>query len=94
MGLSAQLRTMGSAFGLAIATSVFNGYVKPRLASLGLPADITSVSLNTLPLEVSVMVGRILSQAYNRQMLVLCGFAAAQMPAALLLWKREQIVTA
>ncbi|PHH70646.1 hypothetical protein CDD80_5877 [Ophiocordyceps camponoti-rufipedis] len=100
MGLAGQFRTMGSAFGLAIVTSVFNGYTGPRLASLGLSAEVTSVEglgtqrLSTITPEILADVRNILSEAYNRQMLVLCAFAAAQMPAALLIWKRKQLVAA
>ncbi|PFH62221.1 hypothetical protein XA68_14500 [Ophiocordyceps unilateralis] len=100
MGLAAQFRTMGSAFGLAIVTSVFNGYTGPRLTSLGLSTEVTSIMglgtqrLAAITPELLADVRYILSEAYNRQMLVLCAFAAAQIPAALLMWKRKQIVAA
>ncbi|RDA90121.1 hypothetical protein CP533_2571 [Ophiocordyceps camponoti-saundersi (nom. inval.)] len=100
MGLAGQFRTMGSAFGLAIVTSVFNGYTGPRLAGLGLSPDVTSIEgvgsqrLAAISPEVLTDVRSILSEAYNRQMFVLCAFAAAQIPAALLMWKRKQMVAA
>ncbi|RDA88664.1 hypothetical protein CP532_4033 [Ophiocordyceps camponoti-leonardi (nom. inval.)] len=100
MGLAGQFRTMGSAFGLAIVTSVFNGYTGHRLASLGLSPDVTSIEgvgsqrLAAVSPEVLADVRTILSEAYNRQMFVLCAFAAAQIPAALLMWKRKQLVAA
>jgi hypothetical protein len=33
----------------------------------------------------------VLAHGYNLQMIVLCGFAAAQIPAALLMWRKKQI---
>ncbi|KXX79724.1 Multidrug resistance protein 3 [Madurella mycetomatis] len=85
MAIANQFRTMGSAMFLAIATSVFNGY-------LGITgdnaADFAGVS------EQQEESRRMLSEGYNRQMLVLCAVSAAQIPATLLLWKRKQIVPA
>jgi len=90
---------MGSAIGLAIVTSVFNGYVRSELARLGIAASVTDLGSqrgqsSTLPPGVQDEVLNALSQGYNRQMLVLCAFGAAQLPVALLMWKRKQIVVA
>ncbi|KAI1348253.1 putative multidrug resistance protein fnx1 [Xylaria sp. FL0043] len=94
LGLAGQLRTMGTAFGLAIATAVFNGYALSRLKEAGITSNLTTISNGqpTLPPAVQEEVRNILSAAYNRQMLVLVGFAAAQIPVALVMWKRKQIV--
>jgi hypothetical protein len=98
MGLGAQFRTMGSAFALAIVTSAFNGYTSPRLQELGHPASIAtaesliSEQLAGLPSTLVNDVRHILSEGYSRQMLVLCAFSAAQVPVALLMWKRKQII--
>lgn len=97
MGAANQFRTMGSAFGLAITTSVFNGYTASQLGQLGISTDSNSVfsvaQLAELPAEVQVDVRTILSEGYNRQMVVLAALSAAQIPAALLLWRKKQIVT-
>ena len=96
MAAANQFRTMGSAMGLAIATSVFNGYVLSRIGNLGVGGlSITDLTTGqqSLPAIIQEDARHILSEAYNRQMLVLCGFSAAQIPAAMLMWKRKQIVT-
>lgn len=96
MGAANQFRTMGSAFGLAITTSIFNGYIRSRLASLGLTdlsKSLAPAQIAALPLDVQVTVRTILSEAYNHQMLALAVLAAAEVPAALLMWRRMQIVT-
>ena len=87
---------IGSAISIAVCTSVFNSYVRPRVATFGFTSTDALVTLEqeltSLPLDTQHAVRRILAKAYNRQMLVLCASAAAQIPAGLLLWKKEQIL--
>lgn len=88
---------MGSAVGVAIGTSVFNGYVSSRLQALGLADPLRGLATGDLSILSTTMQAEardILSEGYNRQMLVALAFAAAQAPAALLIWRREQIMTA
>ncbi|KAI0451922.1 putative multidrug resistance protein fnx1 [Xylaria acuta] len=94
LGLASQLRTMGTAFGLAISTSVFNGYALSRLTELGVSTNLIAISSEQALLSPAIQEGirNILSEAYNRQMLVLVAFAGAQTPVVLFMWKREQIV--
>ncbi|KAH7303086.1 putative efflux pump antibiotic resistance protein [Stachybotrys elegans] len=94
MGAANQFRWMGTAFGIAIATSVFNGYTVSRLESIGIPglAEMTTNAQNTLPQALRDQMREILSSGYSRQMLVLCGFSAAEIPVGLLIWKRPQIL--
>ncbi|KAJ4401503.1 hypothetical protein N0V82_010863, partial [Gnomoniopsis sp. IMI 355080] len=84
MGAANQFRVMGSAMGLAIATSVFNGYVLPRLKSLGIkdPALYLANGYSQLaPDALKMEIRSILSEGYNRQMMVLAGLSASQIPA-------------
>lgn len=96
MGAGSQFRMMGSAIVVAITTAVFNSLVRPRFATLlgvsdfGELADL-SRELRHLPTTLQEQIRLVLSEAYNRQMLMLCGFSAAQVPAALLLWNKKQI---
>ncbi|KAH7131785.1 MFS multidrug transporter-like protein [Dendryphion nanum] len=96
MGTANQFRALGSAVGLAIVTSVFNNYVGSHLPQLNLrdPAAAIAPSHSQLPLETQYQIRKILSGGYNRQMLTLCALGAAQVPAALLMWRREQVVAA
>ena len=94
MGLGAigQTRIMGGSIALAIATSVFHSYTRPRLQSLiGTPY----LSPRHGPASGSVLsdeVRHVFAQGYNLQMLVLCGFAGAQVLAILLMWKKNQVL--
>ncbi|KAK8064291.1 hypothetical protein PG996_008943 [Apiospora saccharicola] len=96
MGAGNQFRIIGSAIVIAICTSVFNGNMRAKLSTVEPSSfDVNSVSdlggLASLPPNVQDTLKAWLSDSYNTQMFVLCGFAAAQVPAALALWKRNQI---
>lgn len=95
MGTGNQFRMVGGAIVIAISTSVLNSYVKPQLASLGFSGTnilaVVEQELSSLPVATSDQVRLILARGFNKQMLVLCVSAAAQVPAGLLMWKREQI---
>ncbi|KAF1951063.1 MFS multidrug transporter-like protein [Byssothecium circinans] len=98
MAADSQLRVMGGAIVLAIATSVFNSYTRPRIAEFRQAAHVTGSSITSEQLLTLVdgqgqeHVKSILAHGYNLQMYVLCAFAAAQMPAALLLWRKKQLL--
>lgn len=90
-----QFRFIGSAVGLSIVTSVFNGYVQAQFASIGLPDNLQSLessSLLALPYDLQNQIRIIIAEGYNRQNLVLVAFSAAQVFAPLLMWKKQQIV--
>lgn len=97
MGAVSQLRPMGGVIVLAIATSVFNSHVRPEVAELlGLSLTEVRATLNghlfgDLSPELLDRARIILAQGYNRQMVVLAAFAAAQIPATLLMWQKQQI---
>lgn len=84
---------MGGALFLAIATSVFNGHVLPSLEKIGLEnpdelAGLQSASESSTMLED---LRGVLSEGYNRQLLVMCGSAGAQAFAILLMWQKPQL---
>lgn len=96
MGAGNQFRMMGSAIVIAICTSVFNGNMRSQHSITGPPIGFNSTSdlagLASLPPDVHGIVRVWLADSYNVQMFVLCGFAAAQVPAAFALWRRNQII--
>ncbi|OTA64073.1 putative multidrug resistance protein fnx1 [Hypoxylon sp. EC38] len=93
MGAGAQFRMIGSTMILAIATSVFNGYARSHLQAITGSSDTNALSqLSLLHPDVQEQVRYALSEAYNRQNLVLCASAAMQIPASLLMWKKKQVV--
>ncbi|KAF2868357.1 major facilitator superfamily domain-containing protein [Massariosphaeria phaeospora] len=97
LGAANQFRAMGAAIGLAIVTSVFNGYVGSRFSQLGITVPVTTLATrhrSFLPPSLEGDIRNILSEGYNLQMLTLCAFGAAQVPAALLMWRRKQVVVA
>lgn len=95
LGAMNQFRGMGSAIGLAIVTSIFNYHTGSQLRKLGVAEPLTLVITQphkSVPHALQDDVRTILSNGYNQQMLTLCAFGAAQVPVALLLWKRKQLV--
>jgi len=97
LGVANQFRAMGSAIGLAVVTSVFNGYVRSRLDALGFHdglAVLHSQALVSVTQAQRNDIRAILSQGFNKQMLTLCAFGAAQIPAAWLMWRKKQVVVA
>ncbi|PVI01613.1 MFS general substrate transporter [Periconia macrospinosa] len=86
MGAVGQVRIMGGAIVLSIATSVFHSYTKPRLGA-HYHVSTSRFGHETNPEEVR----SIYAQGYNRQMIVLAAFAGAQVLAASLLWKKKQV---
>lgn len=97
MGTGNQFRLVGSAVALAIATTVFRSCTSPTFNRLGIDLIqevylaqriFTLMDSSREELRVSLALG------YNRQSLVTCIFAAMQIPAALLTWKRYQVLIA
>ncbi|KAI1638591.1 putative multidrug resistance protein fnx1 [Biscogniauxia mediterranea] len=93
LGAGAQFRFVGSSMVLAIATSVFNSYARPRLEELLGVSDPDSLIpiLPTLAQALQEQARYTLAEGYNRQTLVLCVSAALQIPASLLMWKKKQL---
>jgi hypothetical protein len=96
MGAVSQLRPMGGAIVLALTTSVFNSYTRPKLAEIlgseiGGRIALSGEIVARLPSPQREDARAVLAHGYNLQMIVLCAFAAAQIPAALLMWRKKQI---
>jgi uncharacterized membrane protein YfcA len=98
MGAISQLRVMGGAIVLAIATSVFNSCTSPRLVEylsrygMTINAIYSAQSLAKFSAVDRDEVRSILATGFNHQMIVLSVFAAAQIPSAALLWRKKQIL--
>jgi hypothetical protein len=87
-----QLRFLGGAIGLAIASNILNGllahHLKGVLTSHELHLFLENVrSIRSLSPELQEDVKNVFAGSYNTQMVVMIGFAAAQLPATLLLLK-------
>ncbi|OTA80297.1 hypothetical protein M434DRAFT_38029 [Hypoxylon sp. CO27-5] len=96
LGTASQSRAMGSAIMVAISTSIFNDYVLSELSALGISDPSSLIETQNMTgigasSELQDETKRILSEGYNRQMLVLCACGAAQAVVALLMWKKNQI---
>lgn len=97
MSAMLQFRTMGGAIGLAIVTTLLNSYIKSHLSGFLSPEQInallkTTQAFKALPPDRAEMVKTVFASGYNLQMQVMVGFSAAQIPAALIMWQKKQIV--
>ena len=95
MGAANQFRAIGSTIIVAVTTALFNGFVFPRLSEIGITTSdrvietFSHSATAKMSPEVWDEARRILSQGYNRQMLVLVGCGAAQAVVALLQWEKQ-----
>jgi hypothetical protein len=94
MGAANQFRAIGSTVMVAISTATFNGFVFPKLSGIGISDPNRVVQTygkgrTGISPEVWNAAKGILSQGYDRQMLVLMACAAAQAAVALLMWKKK-----
>ena len=92
-----QFRTLGGAVGLAVVTTVLNGYVKNRLLEFLTLDQVnaglkSTTSFNDLSPLLAVALKNIFAEGYNLQMRVMIGTSAAQIPAAFLMWQKKQMV--
>jgi hypothetical protein len=88
---------MGAAIGVAMVTCILNSYVATHLSNILTPEQAQAVlqsssAINSLPVELRHQVRIVFAEAYNLQLKVLIAFSAAQIPAALLMWQKKQIV--
>lgn len=97
MSAMIQFRTMGGAIGLAAVTTAFNRYVKHHLAEFLSPNEIESLlqstrTLEALPTVLAETAKSVFSDGYNLQFRIMIAFSVAQVPVAVLLWQKKQIV--
>ena len=97
MSAMIQFRTMGGAIGLAIVTTVINGYIRNHLKGILPPDQIgsllqTTEAFTALPPAVAETVKSVFARGYNLQMQIMIGFSAVQIPVTFIMWQRPQIL--
>ncbi|KAJ5956122.1 hypothetical protein N7501_010401 [Penicillium viridicatum] len=91
-GTVVQIRFLGGAIGLAIASNILNGRLAKRLHGIMTSHELhlfleNVKSIKSLSPHLQEEVKDVLASSFNTQLLVMIGFAAAQLPATLLLLK-------
>ncbi|KAF2464555.1 MFS multidrug transporter-like protein [Lindgomyces ingoldianus] len=97
MSSMVQFRTLGGALCLAIASSVFNDFIRARFLHILSPQEVDVILKSTeaikfVPADIRMELTKIFSRGYDLQFKILIGFAAAQIPASALMWKRNQVM--
>jgi hypothetical protein len=93
-GAIAQFRILGGVIGLAIATCVSTPYIRDSLLETISPEQTSAVlekleTIPSLPEAMQIHVRYSFRRGFDLQMTVLIGFAAAHIPAGLLMLSRE-----
>lgn len=97
MGSIGQFRVMGGVIGLAIITTAFNGLVRSQLSDLLSGSELETLlkSPGTIALftpDTQEIIRTTFAEGYTLQVKILAGLAAGQIPAALLMWEKAQIM--
>lgn len=97
MGSIGQVRVLGGVIGLAIITTAFNGLVRGQLSDLisGPELETLLKSPGTISLftsDTQEIIRTTFAEGYTLQIKILAGLAAGQIPAALLMWEKDQIM--
>ncbi|KAJ5267627.1 hypothetical protein N7478_010435 [Penicillium angulare] len=98
-GTIVQFRFLGGAIGLAISSNILNGRLAHHLKGILSPHTLHFVLENSNFMEglsptVQDAVKQVFADSYSTQLKVMIGFAAAQLPAVLLLIKSRRQIAA
>ena len=96
-GAIAQFRFLGGLIGLAIITTLQNRSLTKKFLNILPPDQVKALLqstdiLGTFPDVTQMTIRSQFGEGYNLAMHILIGFAAAQVPATLLLWRKMPIV--
>lgn len=91
-GTIVQLRFLGGAIGLAIASNILNGRLAHHLKGVLTSHELhlfleNATTVQNLSPHLQDEVKSVFAESYRTQLIVMIGFAAAQLPAVLLLIK-------
>lgn len=91
-----QFRVLGGLVGIAIATSVATPYIRSRLAAIVAPElahellEKTEI-IGLLSGDVLRSVKETFAKGYNLEVVILIGFAVAQLPVTALMWTNQRV---
>jgi len=96
IGAINQLRILGAVIGLGISATALSNYVKPRLASVLSPEQLSELfessgSVAQFPPEQAATTRAVYNDAYNLQMRIVMGFALASLVISLLAFRRHPL---
>jgi hypothetical protein len=97
MGTTTQFRLMGGAIGLAITTSVLNGFIRSHLSKVLSIDDIVALLQTSQTLEnfdpiVQAQIRQVFAAGYTLQIKIVIGFAAGQILASAIMWQKKNII--
>ncbi|KAJ4350433.1 uncharacterized protein N0V89_009054 [Didymosphaeria variabile] len=95
-GALIEFRILGGAIGLAIVASALENYLNRNLGAIISPEQRVSLMestalLHELPDDIRGQVIRVFAEGFSLQMKITTAFAALQVPAIVMFWKKKQI---
>lgn len=92
-----QVRVLGGALLLAIVTAVMNSELKHTLSKLLSAQELSQVfrtvdAIQRLAEPLRTAVKDTFLKGYNMQLRILVGIAAAEVPATLMMWQKENVI--
>ena len=98
-GAMIQIRMLGGAIGLAIASTMLNSYTTSHLSSFLTPVEIESISqtssaMSSLPPVSQDATRRIFAEGFNLQMVLVAASTGIAILTSLLVWRRPHLVAA
>lgn len=98
-GAVIQFRFLGGLIGLSIASSVMNSYLKTHLKEILSPDALVALLkspkvLATFGPDMQKKVIEVFAKSYDLQYTLMIAFAAAQFPAAMMMWKKKEQIKA
>lgn len=96
-GAVAQFRVLGGITGLSIVTCVSTPSIRRDLSHLLSASQVNTLLdrtevLGVLPDAIKPAIRRVFGDGYNLQMTIMIGFAVAQIPATLMMWRKKPMV--
>jgi hypothetical protein len=87
---------LGGALVLAMITAVMNNNLKDTLSPVVTTSQMfrifsTTKEIILLPEPMRTIVKDTFMEGFNMQLRILVGFAAAEIPATLLMWQKDQV---
>jgi hypothetical protein len=91
-----QFRVLGGLVGIAIVTSVATPYIRSRLVAivaLDLAHELLekTETIGLLSGDVLQSVKEAFAKGYNLEVVILIGFAVAQLPVTALMWTNQRV---
>ena len=91
-----QFRILGGLVGIAFATSLSTPYLRSHIPQVAPASSVALIlektaNIHLLPADLRTKVEKVFAESFSVQIKLVIGFAAAQIPATLLMWTKQHV---